>query len=111
MIEPVADLLDIPRSRIFANTLLFNEDGEYTGFDPTEPTSRDGGKPDVLSRLLEKFGYSGIVMIGDGATDMQAKPPADMFIGYGGVVVRDSVKASADWYVHDFGQLIEVLDA
>jgi hypothetical protein len=29
MIEPVADKLSIPRHRIYANTVLFNEDGSY----------------------------------------------------------------------------------
>jgi phosphoserine phosphatase len=41
-------------------------------------------------------------MIGDGATDMQAKPPADAFIGFGGVVEREKVKLNADWYIYDF---------
>lgn len=50
MIEPVADRLAIPRGNIFANNLLFDEEtGEYTGFDAGEPTSRDGGKPKVVS--------------------------------------------------------------
>jgi phosphoserine phosphatase len=31
-------------------------------------------------------------MVGDGATDMQAKPPADAFIGFGGIAVREKVK-------------------
>jgi len=40
MIEPVADRLSIPRHRIYANTVLFKEDGTYKGFDAKEPTSR-----------------------------------------------------------------------
>jgi phosphoserine phosphatase len=40
-------------------------------------------------------------MVGDGATDMQAKPPADLFIGYGGVVVREAVRDGADLFVTD----------
>jgi phosphoserine phosphatase len=31
--------------------------------------------------LKEKHGYSSIVLIGDGATDLEASPPADAFIG------------------------------
>jgi hypothetical protein len=34
MIQPVADMLSIPHSRIYANTLLFDNDGTYKGFDP-----------------------------------------------------------------------------
>lgn len=40
-------------------------------------------------------------MIGDGATDMQARPPADLFVGYGGVVQRQVVKEGADLFVTD----------
>ena len=49
-------------------------------------------------------------MVGDGATDLEARPPADGFIGYGGIVVREKVKAGADWFVTDFSELIAGLD-
>jgi phosphoserine phosphatase len=109
MIEPVADQLGIPHDRIYANTILFNSDGSYRGFDAAEPTSADGGKPAVIQRLKDAHGYTPIVMIGDGATDMQAKPPADAFIGFGGVVVRESVKDGADLFISDFGDITEVV--
>ena len=48
MIEPVAEMLSVPNSHIFANTVFFNDDGTYLRFDPNEPTSRDGGKPAVM---------------------------------------------------------------
>jgi phosphoserine phosphatase len=99
MIFPVAQELAIPRERVFANTLLFGEDGAYAGFDTSAPTCRDGGKAEVMRRLKERFGGGGIVMVGDGATDLQAKPPADCVIGYGGVVARAAVKEKADWFV------------
>jgi hypothetical protein len=61
MIEPVADLLGIPVHRVFANTLLFDPaDGSYAGFDASEPTSRDGGKPRVLAQLAHAHGYGPI---------------------------------------------------
>jgi phosphoserine phosphatase len=103
MIEPVARTLNIPSHRIFANTLLFNEhDGSYVGFDKQELTSRDGGKPAVVQSLMDAHGFQNVVMIGDGATDMQAKPPAKLFIGFGGVVVRENVQKNADWFIFDF---------
>lgn len=105
MIEPVADQLGIPKERIFANTILFNDDGSYSGFDASEPTSADGGKPAVIQSLKNACGYSPIVMIGDGATDMQAKPPADAFIGFGGVVVRDTVREGADLFISEFAEI------
>ena len=50
-------------------------------------------------------------MVGDGATDLEARPPADAFIGYGGVIVRDNIKKKADWFVTDFADLVGALQA
>ncbi len=110
MIYPIAELLNIPTHRVYANTLEFHhETGAFRGFDLNEPTSRDGGKPEVIRRLKNDFNYKPIVMIGDGATDMQAKPPADAFIGFGGIVVRDVVKNGSDWFIKDFQDIIDIL--
>lgn len=107
-IEPLADFLGIPRGNIYANRILFSEQGKYIGFDEAEPTSRSGGKPRVLGQL--KMKYNKIVMIGDGMTDMEASPPADAFIGFGGNVVREKVKAGAPWYVYRIQELIDELE-
>ena len=188
MIHPVADALGVPRGNVFANTILFGgaaEGGAYAGFDASAPTSRDGGKPEVVRRLKAERGcvraharvaacrsvtharvgegvankgpvrtrcwptgegggkalatpvvrwqdslahawpppsttppppphprrYQCVVMVGDGATDMQARPPADAFIGYGGVVVREPVRRGADWFVTHFDELLAELRA
>lgn len=55
--------------------------GDFAGFDENEPTSRTGGKGVVIKRLKELYNFKRIVMIGDGATDLEASPPADAFIG------------------------------
>jgi len=107
MIEPLASHLQIPfPDRLYANNVLFNADGTYSGFDDAELTSRSGGKPEVIRQLKEKHGYQTVVMVGDGATDMDARPPADLFIGFGGIVIREPVKAGADWFITDFEELI-----
>lgn len=113
MINPVAEQLRIPLHRVFANTLLFKQDGSFQDFDRDEPTSKDGGKPFVVQRLKEQHGYERVIMIGDGATDLQARTagPADAFIGYGGIVVRQPVKEGADWFITDFQDLIDVLSS
>jgi len=106
MINPLADILDISKDRVFANNLLFKEDGSYAGFDAEEPTSRAGGKAKVVGMLKEKFGYDTVFVVGDGATDMEAKPPADAFIGFGGIAIREAVQQGADWFVLDLNDLI-----
>jgi len=55
--------------------------GDYAGFDEEEPTCRSGGKGEVVRFLKDKMDYSTVVLIGDGATDLEACPPADAFIG------------------------------
>lgn len=55
--------------------------GDYAGFDENEPTSKSGGKGVVVDLLKRTHGYKNLVLIGDGATDLEASPPADTFIG------------------------------
>eukprot|EP00455_Lapot_gusevi_P051660 TRINITY_DN7762_c0_g1_i10.p1 TRINITY_DN7762_c0_g1~~TRINITY_DN7762_c0_g1_i10.p1 ORF type:complete len:175 (-),score=41.53 TRINITY_DN7762_c0_g1_i10:72-596(-) len=109
LIEPLARRLHIESDHIFANELFFDERGDFIAHDTAQPTSRSGGKARVIEHLKEKHGYSRVVMIGDGATDMEAAPPADGFIGFGGVVVREKVRDRAKWFVTSFDELIEPL--
>ncbi|KAI4365857.1 hypothetical protein MLD38_021805 [Melastoma candidum] len=111
MINPVARILGIPRESIFANQLLFQSSGEFSGFDVNEPTSRSGGKATAVQQIRKARGYKSLVMIGDGATDLEARQPggADLFICYAGVQLRDAVAAKADWLVFNFEDLINNL--
>lgn len=112
MIGPVADLLGVPRSNIYANNILFSDsDGAYAGFDKEEFTSRSGGKANAIMHLKKQHGYHPMVMVGDGATDLEARTDggAEIFIGYGGIQVRDKVALGADWFVYSFEPLIDAL--
>lgn len=111
IIEPVAAALGIPKSNIYANSILYGDDGNYAGFDRAEFTSRSGGKPAALRKIKEDGGYKVAVMVGDGATDMEARKEgvAALFVGYGGVVQRENIARAADWYVTNFDGLIQAL--
>ncbi|KDD73980.1 hypothetical protein H632_c1681p1 [Helicosporidium sp. ATCC 50920] len=113
VIHPIADALNIPQSNVFANTLLFNTDGSYSGFDPVEFTSRSGGKREAVAAVAARDGHETIVMVGDGATDAEARAPgaAALFVGYGGVVYREAVAQKADWYITRVQQLIDALES
>jgi len=63
----------------------------------------------VVRRLLASGGYVSVAMVGDGATDMEARPPADVFVGFGGVAVRPDVRRGADLWATDFGQVLDLL--
>jgi phosphoserine phosphatase len=111
MILPIAKELNISTDHVFANEILFDKDGNYAGFDRDAPTSASGGKPAVLQLLMNQRGYKTMIMVGDGATDLEARTlgPASAFIGYGGVVERPAVKAAADWYIKDFKVIYDLL--
>ncbi|CAG9857332.1 unnamed protein product [Phyllotreta striolata] len=109
IIAPIAHQLNIPLENVFANRMKFYYSGEFAGFDENEPTSENGGKAVVIKQLKEKFGYKKVVLVGDGVTDLEACPPADAFIGYGGNVIRPKVKANSKWFLTDFNEIIEVL--
>ncbi|KAF6261422.1 HAD-like domain-containing protein [Scenedesmus sp. NREL 46B-D3] len=87
------------------------DDGSYSGFDAEEFTSRSGGKAEAVRDIKSKYSYKRIVMVGDGATDMEARQPdaANIFIGYGGVVERPNIAAQADWYIYDIQTLLQAL--
>lgn len=106
MIDPIAKILNINEDNVIANNLLFDCDGNYSGFDQDAPTSQTSGKAKAIQSIIDKKGYKTVVMIGDGVTDLEAKPPAKLFIGYGGVVVREKVKKQADWFISSFKELI-----
>lgn len=109
LIRPVARQLGIPESNIFANRLLFNSKGDYAGFDETEPTSMSGGKALAVSAIKERGEHKFVVMVGDGATDAEACPPANAFIGFGGNVTREAVRRQCHYYVHSFDELLHLL--
>ncbi|KAI3991047.1 hypothetical protein MKX01_017207 [Papaver californicum] len=99
MIHPVALVLGIPAENIFANQLLFGSSGGLWGLTR-------------MNLLRESHQYKKMVMIGDGATDLEARKPggADMFICYGGVQHREAVAAKADWLVFHFRDLTKSLE-
>lgn len=109
IIQPAAAKLNIPLGNIYANSIKFFYDGSYAGFEKTRPTSNQDGKSRVIEMLKSTRGYKNVVMVGDGVTDLEACPPADAFIGFGGNQVRETVKAKSDWFVYNFKELITEL--
>jgi len=109
MIDHLAIQLNIPSSHVFANVILFDEAGNYIGFDENRPTSKTGGKGLVIQKLKEEKGYTKVMMIGDGITDLETKPHADIVVGFGGNVIREKLRTNADWFITDFQEVINAL--
>lgn len=108
-IRPLADLLGI--ARVEAVDLHFDEAGCYRDFDREYPTTRSGGKPEVIRRLRRELAPARIVMVGDGASDLETKPEVDLFVGFGRYVARPAVKANADRFVTSLAELPPLLPA
>ena len=106
-IRPLADLLGI--ERVEAVDLHFAPDGSYQGFDSTYPTTRSGGKPEVIAELKRESRPIATVMIGDGASDLESKPEVDRFIGFGRYVTRAPVKTQADAFILSLDELLKIL--
>ena len=64
----------------------------------------------MIKQLKDTRGFQRLIMIGDGATDLEACPPADAFIGFGGNQIRAKVKENASWFVTDFQELIQEMN-
>ena len=106
-IRPLADYLGI--ERIEAVDLYFDEAGNYTGFDEAYPTTRSGGKPEVIARLKRELSPAKVVMVGDGASDLEAKPVVDLFVGFGRYTAREKVKREAAQFIYSLSSLAEIL--
>jgi phosphoserine phosphatase len=97
IIRPLANLLGI--ERVEAVDLFFDAEGRYTGFDEAYPTTRSGGKPEVIARLKAEFKPARIVMVGDGASDLETKPFVDLFVGFGRYVSRQKVRLESEAFI------------
>ena len=108
-IRPLADFLGI--SEVEAVDLFFEENGEYRGFDADYPTTRNGGKSEVVSRLRESEGYDCVVVVGDGVSDLETKDVVELFVGFGGYASREAVREGADHFIGSLAELPELLAA
>ena len=106
-IKPLADLLEI--ERVEAVDLFFDEAGNYTRFDDAFPTTRSGGKPARIAEIKRELAPVRTVMVGDGVSDLEAKPVVDLFVGFGRYMERPKVKAGAHVFIYSLSELNSLL--
>ena len=97
-ILPLANALNIQPRNVHAVSLTFDDNGNYKDFDRRSFLTQPGGK-ELVVRDVRARSHGKAAFIGDGVSDLEAKPAVDLFIGFGGVVVRPRVKENADLYV------------
>lgn len=79
---------------VAAVDVRFTERGGYAGFDAASPLARTGGKAELLRSWLPRLPRP-VMLVGDGATDLEAAPVVDLFVAFAGVVDRPAVTAEA----------------
>lgn len=107
-ILPLASHLGVPQRAVHAVALRFNERGEYEDFDRRTFLTRPGGK-ELVVRDVRARTHGKAAFIGDGVSDLEAKPAVDLFIGFGGVCVRERVRDNADVFVRTMRELLAYL--
>ena len=98
-VAALAESLGIARADVEAVDIRFDADGRYIGFDTTSPLARSGGKLEVLARWRPAL-PAPVMLVGDGATDLEGRPAVDAFVGFAGVIARGPVVAAADVVIH-----------
>jgi phosphoserine phosphatase len=87
--------LGLGDGQVAAVEIRFTPEGEYAGFDAASPLVRTGGK----RVWIETSGAAlprPILLVGDGATDLEARPAVSAFAAFTGVVARPEVVRQAD---------------
>jgi phosphoserine phosphatase len=107
-ILPLARSLHVPDRNVHAVRLRFAANGAYEDFDRRSFLARPGGK-EVVVRDIRARSHGKAAFVGDGVSDLEAKDAVDLFIGFGGVVVRPLVKENAHIFVTNFRDILQHL--
>jgi phosphoserine phosphatase len=94
-VRAVGRHLGIPEQRVVAVEVHFTAEGRYAGFDDSSPLARSGGKRLWVEAQGARLPRP-LMFVGDGATDLEARPVVDRFVAFTGVVRRELVVAAAD---------------
>jgi phosphoserine phosphatase len=97
-IAPLAARLGIPPRAVHAVSLSFAADGSYSDFDRRSFLTRPGGK-ELAVRDVRARTHGRAAFVGDGVSDLEARPAVDLFVGFGGVHTRPRVKDNADVFI------------
>lgn len=101
LIAKAAQNCGLGADALHGNRFVF--DGDLATADPTRALAKPGGKIDMARRLRSRSGANSVVMIGDGATDLEAYEAgaADDFIAYTEHAAREAVISRAPKHATD----------
>lgn len=104
-ITPIVTEYGIKEKNIYANTFVFDEQGNITGFDRSNVLCLDKGKIQQLKTLNLK---GDVYVIGDGYTDYEIKEAglANKFYAFTENVERGAVLAKAEYIAPSFDEFL-----
>lgn len=105
-IRLVAQKAGVPDGNVHAVGVGFDSAGGYASFDDASPLTTQTGKREVLSSLKLKRPS---LIVGDGATDAEARPAVDAFAAFTRFVRRDAAVAQADYVVSSFEEILSLV--
>lgn len=106
-ITPVVTEYHIKKENIYANTFVFDDEGNIIGYDKENPLSQEGGKV----KLLKELNLQGdIYGIGDGYSDFQLKESGMIkkFFAFTENIERKSVAEKADHITPSFDEFLYI---
>lgn len=104
-VRVLGQALDVPDAKVHAVELRFDAAGDFAGFEEDSPLARSGGKA-VVARHIARGRR--LAAVGDGVTDLEMQDAGAVLVGFGGIVVRETVRDRADIWIED-GSLASVL--
>lgn len=90
----LAEHLGLDPDHVAAVPITFTDAGAYAGFEAAAP-ARAGGKAEVIRAWKAAGLPTPVMLVGDGATDLEAADSVELFVGFAGVVDRREVTAVA----------------
>jgi phosphoserine phosphatase len=105
-VQPLGLRLGFTPAEIFAVRVIFRDDGSYAGYDDLSPLTTTTGKAAVVQRL---YLPRPLLAVGDGITDLAARPAADAFAAFTGFAYRPAVVRAADHELSTFDQLLRLV--
>jgi len=102
-VAPFAESLGIDAEHCHAVPLAFDEQGNACDLEATckHPLARAGGKPELIRSIAQQRQVSldRCMLVGDGASDLEAAQDLGLFVGFGGVVDRPLVREAAQIFL------------
>lgn len=95
-VNALAEHLGLSADHVIANDLYFDASGRYEGFNREAPAAKSDGK-----RLVAENLGGVMAMVGDGASDLEAKEAVDLFIGFCGIERRPIIEDRADVVIYN----------